>query len=292
MKNTWIVLSIAALTLLAALPAGADCDKGRMLYQQAMKEQNPAKKVALLGQSAAECRNFAVSYELGRAYARMDNLDQAEQALRDARDMAPSAKTQAMALAGLGRIYAARGRDQDAAEYLRLSYQKYPLPEVLEEMAKTEKRAASRPMSAARIKQRLIEVEADPGGKPSLEFRNINFETDKYELNAPGRVQADELGKALADPELARMSFLIIGHTDKRGETAYNQVLSERRAGTVRKYLLTHYRIAPERLEAEGRGESEPIASGDTADDYFINRRVEVKIRKVGDGPGEARRHR
>lgn len=69
----------------------------------------------------------------------------------------------------------------------------------------------------------------------------------------------------------------IIGHTDSTGSDAYNQALSERRAGSVANYLRGRG-VVPQRIAAYGVGETQPIASNDTAAGRQQNRRVELKI--------------
>lgn len=70
--------------------------------------------------------------------------------------------------------------------------------------------------------------------------------------------------------------LFVIGHTDSRGAEAYNQNLSEERAAVVAGYLATHFGIEPSRIQAQGRGELEPVATNDTEDGRGQNRRVEV----------------
>lgn len=67
------------------------------------------------------------------------------------------------------------------------------------------------------------------------------------------------------------------GHTDWIGSDAYNQRLSEKRAGAVRTYLITKG-IEPSRLEAVGYGESRPIADNNTVQGRARNRRTEFKV--------------
>lgn len=69
----------------------------------------------------------------------------------------------------------------------------------------------------------------------------------------------------------------IAGHTDSTGSDAHNQRLSERRAGSVKNYLLSA-NVYPERLSAYGLGESQPIASNDTPEGRRLNRRVDITI--------------
>ena len=70
----------------------------------------------------------------------------------------------------------------------------------------------------------------------------------------------------------------VIGHADSDGAADYNLDLSRRRASTVAGYLVDRG-IMPERFYVDGRGESAPIASNDTAAGKAQNRRVEILIR-------------
>jgi len=70
------------------------------------------------------------------------------------------------------------------------------------------------------------------------------------------------------------------GHTDSKGDDAYNQRLSERRAESVRRWLAEKERVDGAKLTARGFGESRPVASNDTDAGRQKNRRVEVVIRK------------
>ncbi|HYD52418.1 MAG TPA: OmpA family protein [Gemmatimonadaceae bacterium] len=71
--------------------------------------------------------------------------------------------------------------------------------------------------------------------------------------------------------------IMIVGHTDAQGSDSYNQSLSERRAASARNYLVAQG-VPSSRIRIAGRGESEPIASNDTAEGQALNRRVEIAI--------------
>ena len=77
-----------------------------------------------------------------------------------------------------------------------------------------------------------------------------------------------------------KTSLVVVGHTDDVGSTQFNQRLSEQRAQAVTSYLSAKG-IIPERLDAEGRGESSPRASNATAAGRRSNRRVEIYIEPV-----------
>jgi outer membrane protein OmpA-like peptidoglycan-associated protein len=70
---------------------------------------------------------------------------------------------------------------------------------------------------------------------------------------------------------------LIVGHTDSTGSDSYNMGLSDRRAAAARNFLVSQG-VPSDRIRTMGRGESEPIASNETAAGQSQNRRVEVAI--------------
>ncbi len=77
-------------------------------------------------------------------------------------------------------------------------------------------------------------------------------------------------------PELA---IVIEGHTDSVGDDAYNLDLSERRAGAVVAYLVENG-IDASRLQAAGKGETEPVADNATPEGRQQNRRVVVRLQE------------
>jgi outer membrane protein OmpA-like peptidoglycan-associated protein len=103
----------------------------------------------------------------------------------------------------------------------------------------------------------------------------ILFDFDSYSLRGPARENLSNLAASLnryPDSEL-----LIVGHTDSRGPSEYNQRLSENRAGTARDYLLAQG-VNASRIRAMGLGMMEPLATNETAEGRQANRRVEVAI--------------
>ena len=70
----------------------------------------------------------------------------------------------------------------------------------------------------------------------------------------------------------------IVGHTDSVGSESMNQVLSERRAASVRDVLVS-YGVAPNRILTRGAGELRPLASNAAPDGRARNRRVDITIR-------------
>lgn len=91
---------------------------------------------------------------------------------------------------------------------------------------------------------------------------NITFELNQTSIRPGFTATLDSV--ALVVEEFNKTTIQIEGHTDSSGADSYNQLLSERRAGTVRDYLLNRG-IESKRTRAVGYGERYPIASNDSA---------------------------
>ena len=81
-------------------------------------------------------------------------------------------------------------------------------------------------------------------------------------------------GQALTSSELAGSVFMLGGHTDAKGGEGYNQTLSERRAETVKRFLMENYHIPAANLVSAGYGKN---GLKNAADPFAAeNRRVEI----------------
>jgi outer membrane protein OmpA-like peptidoglycan-associated protein len=104
----------------------------------------------------------------------------------------------------------------------------------------------------------------------------ILFDFDSSVLRPNARTNLNELATSLGDMA-DDVELLIAGHTDSVGTDDYNFGLSERRAQAAADYLMTR-NIPPARINITGLGETEPVATNDTAEGRQLNRRVEVAI--------------
>jgi outer membrane protein OmpA-like peptidoglycan-associated protein len=102
----------------------------------------------------------------------------------------------------------------------------------------------------------------------------VNFAYNSADLTSDARITLDRLGQALRDQRLQGFSFMIAGHTDAKGSAEYNQKLSERRASSVRQYLIAQYGIDAAHLTAKGFGKQQLLDPGHPEDG--VNRRVQV----------------
>jgi OOP family OmpA-OmpF porin len=113
-------------------------------------------------------------------------------------------------------------------------------------------------------------VEAAPA---KLTLDGVNFDNDSAKLRAESFAILDNAANTLA--QWGEVKVEVAGHTDSVSSDEYNLDLSQRRAETVRAYLIGKG-IAAERLTAKGYGEASPVADNATAEGRFKNRRVEL----------------
>lgn len=103
---------------------------------------------------------------------------------------------------------------------------------------------------------------ATPDAGPSALSLPVRFAFDSAAIAPEARPQLDALATGIKMLPAAQ-PVLIEGHTDATGSDAYNQQLSERRAQTVKRYLVQVHGIAASRLHTAGVGKSEPIEGSD-----------------------------
>ena len=128
---------------------------------------------------------------------------------------------------------------------------------------------ATRSLSAAE-REEIATVVKD---KPKIDLE-INFDNNSANISAKSLPSVQALGRALSNPDLKGSTFILAGHTDAAGGDAYNQDLSERRADSIKHYLVDKFGIAGTDLVTVGYGKTKlkdpanPLAE--------VNRRVQV----------------
>lgn len=106
-------------------------------------------------------------------------------------------------------------------------------------------------------------------------LQGIQFDFNKSTIKRTSYGILDKVVKVMNDNPAYNLQ--INGHTDSQGNDAYNQKLSEERAASVKQYLVNKG-IDPARLTPQGFGETQPVASNNTAKGRYLNRRVEFKV--------------
>jgi outer membrane protein OmpA-like peptidoglycan-associated protein len=97
---------------------------------------------------------------------------------------------------------------------------------------------------------RVAEVARD---LPQLDLV-VYFSFDSADISEQAQPTLNKLGEALSQKEFQGQSFVIAGHSDAKGTAEYNQRLSERRAESVRNYIVKRYKLPAEVLMTAGYG--------------------------------------
>ncbi|MHC1752508.1 OmpA family protein [Humidesulfovibrio sp.] len=108
----------------------------------------------------------------------------------------------------------------------------------------------------------------------TITFGNLNFGFDKYQITEEMKPALEQALTILKDSKCQK--FTVEGHTDNVGGVPYNQKLSERRAGSVAKWLYEQG-FPMSRLNVVGKGKLEPKFDNKTEEGRHLNRRVEIR---------------
>ncbi len=107
---------------------------------------------------------------------------------------------------------------------------------------------------------------------------DVLFDFDKADIRPDAAKALADLATIIAAYPKGRVE--LEGHTDSKGDDAYNQRLSERRAQAVASWLTAHHGVDPARMTTRGRGETRPVADNTTDAGRQKNRRVEAIVHK------------
>lgn len=133
---------------------------------------------------------------------------------------------------------------------------------------------------AADRDRRVGEMEAlepDPADDPLLGDLVVYFEFDRDEVQSQYRDMLRAHAQFLANNPRARVR--LEGHTDERGSREYNVGLGERRALSVRRYMLLQG-VSSDQITTVSYGEERPAVSGSNEQAWARNRRVELVYRQ------------
>ncbi len=145
-------------------------------------------------------------------------------------------------------------------------------PAVAAEQGQFVQKIRGRPTRSLSVTERE-EIATIVQDKPKIDLE-INFDYNSADISTKSLPSVQALGRALTNPDLKGSTFVVAGHTDAAGGEAYNQDLSERRADSIKKYLVDKYGITGSDLVTVGYGKSKlkdpanPLAE--------VNRRVQV----------------
>jgi len=109
--------------------------------------------------------------------------------------------------------------------------------------------------------------------KPNIDLE-ITFDYNSADISKKSMPSVQALGKALTNPDLKGSTFVVAGHTDAIGSEPYNQDLSERRADSIKRYLVDKYSIPGPDLVTVGYGKTKLKDPNNPTSE--VNRRVQV----------------
>ncbi len=276
---------LISLTVFSGSSLAADCRLGEKYYIQAKSATDPVRIKEWLQRSIAVCPSFNAWYMLGLVYKTKGQINEAIDAFVQAKEMAGTPKLEALALARQGEMLVQTGQFFQALRALKAAkrFHPEPAPDWLEKSLKKARIRSCLVVMPAEEITAFLEIGTQSNANRRFAVRPgvnipVQFDFDRSDLNSRGIRQITELGKALTREKMGSWSFLLVGHTDKQGAPAYNQVLSEKRAYTVKIELERRFPSLIRRLKIEGRGETELLYDGDTESDHMLNRRVKVTL--------------
>jgi len=163
---------------------------------------------------------------------------------------------------------------QEAVQYLGASPTSEELVKALKLSSERGKIFATRGGRANAIPGMQVQAAtAHPRPAPAVAL-DVKFALNSAELTDSAKQLARELATAVNSDQLSADRFRLEGHADSTGDTDFNRWLSRRRAEAVRTYMIRSLGVAPQRLEAVGRGSDDPLDA--THPESGDNRRVQV----------------
>ncbi len=269
--------------MMPARQAVQTAEDARIMALQKREEEYAAQQRALAQQREAEAINRARAEETARLRAELES--QAAEALRRQAETdrlnAEAARVAAerdKATAEAERTAAERQRaEADAARAAAESARLAAEAQTQQAQATAAQIDRERAELRERLRQQLnliLETRETARGL-IVNLSDVLFDTARADLKPGAREKLSRVvGIVLSHPGL-RME--VEGHTDSVGSDSYNLRLSERRAASVRSYLVTAG-VAPSAVATSGRGEASPVASNATAAGRQQNRRVELLV--------------
>jgi outer membrane protein OmpA-like peptidoglycan-associated protein len=211
------------------------------------------------------------------AEAARRNAEQAQaQADEDARRREQAEAANAQAQERQASALAAQEQAQAEADAARLAAQNAQQQTAAAEQGRLEAERQKEEMRARLLAQlnQVLQTKDTARGL-IVSMPDVLFDFNKYTLKPDARERLARIsGIVLAYPDL---HLNIEGYTDSIGSEQYNQTLSEKRAATVRDYLV-HSGVSINNVVAEGFGKANPVADNGTAAGRKLNRRVDMVV--------------
>jgi outer membrane protein OmpA-like peptidoglycan-associated protein len=214
--------------------------------------------------------------EADAAAARQSAQESQAQADEDARRRAQAEAAQAAAQQQQAAALAAQQQAQAEADAARVATQQAEQQAAAADQARQQAVQQKEEMRARLLAQlnQVLQTKDTARGL-IVSMPDVLFDFNKYTLRPAARERLARIsGIVLAYPDL---HLQIEGYTDSIGSDEYNQTLSEKRAATVRDYLVSSG-VSLNNVVAEGFGKADPVADNSTASGRKLNRRVDMVV--------------
>jgi len=294
MKQAFLNLTLLMFLTMAPVSAWANnCQQAERLFKQSQRASSTNQQIQLLTEATRLCPAVVgladAHYALAQLKEKSGDLANAQQLYQNIINSDPN---YARAYAGLGEILMKRKDYNQAAKvfdnYLNLADQN---PALQSQIEKYEKR-----LEAAHD-MIIASFSAEDMYDNLIVGRSVGPQAVVFEHDIPVRFKSNSANISRGDPAWKQCQKIadkltevfkqhnspirIEGHTDNRGSARYNEILSEKRAESVRKVLITNFQVPAHLLQTIGMGEYHPISNNRTRNGRFLNRRVKlVRIRR------------
>jgi outer membrane protein OmpA-like peptidoglycan-associated protein len=225
-----------------------------------------------------ESRNQTLARQQEEDRARYEQQRQQYEQQRSQYEAQRQAEADRMRTAGAQQQQEMQARQQAEAQRLaELNQQLQQRTQELEQERQARLQAEQRASQAlTRLQDENVKVREEARGTVVTLSGSVLFATNATDLLPAARDRLSEVATALKE---SKNPLLIEGYTDSRGTAEYNEQLSQRRAESVRNFLINQG-VPPDRIQTRGMGEERPVASNATAEGRANNRRVEIVVER------------
>lgn len=244
------------------------------LRKKEQEREDAARKAAADAKAKAEADAEAARQHAAAAQAQSDEDARRRAEAEQARALAEQQQAAALLQQQQAQAQAEAAREAaEDAERQKEAAQRQSAEAEREKQEAIQQKEELRARLLAQLNQVLQTKDTARGLIVSMP--DVLFDFNKYSLKPEARERLARIsGIILAYPDL---KLDVEGHTDAIGSDDYNQTLSEKRANTVRGYLVSSG-VVPDHVTAVGLGKADPVADNSTAAGRKLNRRVDMIV--------------
>lgn len=278
-KQAPVAIKEAEEAVRAAEESQGDKEKGAHLMYIAERKVDIAQALAESRLLVDQRTTLSQQRESARLDSRTQEVDIARSKTESARMEALTAKQEADS----ARSNAESARIETLAAQKEIDSARSSAESARLNTLAAQQESADAQQKTADLQRQIAELNAKPTERGLVvTLGDVLFDTGKSELKSGAATNLAKLASFLN--QYKDRSVLIEGHTDSVGNEDYNQALSQRRADSVKVWLMKQG-VNSDRLVTSGKGEISPVSGNDSASGRQMNRRVEVIIENTDATP-------